>query len=151
MWQHMERASGGNMADPIWSGRGRTARGQPGAKRNGLQMYSRWREEGDKKSGMSREMAIRKSAPPPQLVNHSMWAASNRFPPSSSPATQIEDNGRRGRKEPGKDGMPESQLLKEPSNDGRFRFMELAIQAGSRVSVPPHRSRNPCIVSGLID
>ena len=38
------------MADPIWSGRGRTARGQPGAKRNGLQMYSRWRGEGDKKA-----------------------------------------------------------------------------------------------------
>ena len=35
------------MADPIWSG---PEDGQPGAKRNGLQMYSRWRGEGDKKA-----------------------------------------------------------------------------------------------------
>ena len=39
--------------------------------------------------------------------------------------------------------MPESQLLKEPSNDGRFRFMELTIQAGSRVSVPPPSFKKP--------
>ena len=55
MWQHMERAS--ERAEEIWqilSGVDRTD-GQPGAKRNGLQMYSRWRgaegrKEGDKKA-----------------------------------------------------------------------------------------------------
>ena len=57
-----------------------------------------------------------------------------------------------------KDGMPESQLLKEPTNDGvgrgtgrgaqeprpRFRFL-------GAISTLAVRSRNPCIVSELID
>ena len=104
MWQHMERASGGNMADPIWSG----PDGQPGAKRNGLQMYSRWRGEGDKKAECLVKWRFERAPrAPPQLVNHSMWAASNRFPPSSFRATQIEDNGWRDRKGPGKSGRME--------------------------------------------
>ena len=45
--------------------------------------------------------------------------------------------GQEGTREVGKDGMPESQLLKEPSNDGRFRFMEPAIEAGSRLRAAP--------------
>ena len=49
MWQHMERAS--ERAEEIWQIlSGVDADGQPGAKRNGLQMYSRWRGKGDKKA-----------------------------------------------------------------------------------------------------